>query len=410
MSTVVIRGVVVFDPRAGAARPDQDVVIDGERIVAVGPNAGARVAADRTLDGSGATLLPGLIDCHVHITASAAPDYPLRALKELVPFQALRGAANAAQLLRMGFTTVRDLGATGYSAIALRQAIQQGLLPGPRLLAAGHSLTVTGGHGDSYFRPEVHVERPGIINGPAEAARAVRQEIKLGADAIKLLVTGGVMTDGSDVGALQWSEEELAAAIGTAHRLGRRVAGHCHGAAGAKAAVRLGLDTLEHGTLLDEEALELMAERGTFYVPTLVAGRQIAERGTEAGIPEYAVRKARQVVDAHRRSVRLARELGVRIAFGTDSGTPFNPAGANAVELVYLVEAGLTPAEALRAITLGAAEALGLADELGTVEPGKLADLVLVDGDPLADVGLLRDPGRIRAVLQGGRLVPRAEG
>ena len=173
-----------------------------------------------------------MIDCHVHLLSSAAPDYASRGLKELLPYTAIRGAVHAARMLESGFTTVRDVGAPGYGNIALRQAIEDGLVPGPRLYAAGHSLSVPGGHGDSYYRPEVHVQREGLINGPEEARRAVRELIKMHADVIKLLVTGGVMTDGSDVGILQWAPDELQAAIAQAHQLGRRVAGHCHGAEG----------------------------------------------------------------------------------------------------------------------------------------------------------------------------------
>ena len=312
-------------------------------------------------------------------------------------------------MLRAGFTTVRDLGATGYANVAIAQAIEEGLCPGPRVLAAGASLTVTGGHGDSYYRPGVSVPREGMVAGPVAAREAVRQMVRMRADVIKLLVTGGVMTDGSDVGALQWTQEELQAAIEQAHRLGRRVAGHCHGAAGVVAAVRVGLDTVEHGTMLDEEAIGLMAERGTFLVPTLVAGQTIVEHGTAAGIAAHVVRKAVQVVEWHRKSVSRAREAGVRVAFGTDCGTPFNRAGRNGTELALMVACGFSPAEALRAATSVAAQALGLAEEIGTVEPGKAADLLVVAGDPLADVGLLADGSHVAWVVKAGRVVRRPD-
>jgi len=226
-------------------------------------------------------------------------------------------------------------------------------------------------------------------------------------DVIKLLVTGGVMTDGSDVGALQWTEDELRAAIDQAHALGKRVAGHAHGSAGVKAGVRAGLDTVEHGTILDDEAAELMVQRGTFLVPTIVAGRNIVVHGTAAGIAPHVVRKGEQVGAEHRRSVALAREAGVKIAFGTDSGTPFNRAGENAAELGLLVEFGMSPAEALQAATRVAAEACGLGAEIGTLAEGKLADVTIVEGDPLADIGIVNDPARIAWVIKGGAVVRR---
>src|SRR6185436_5256710 len=289
--------------------------------------------------------------CHVHLLSSSAPDFATRGLKELIPYTAIRGAANAKIMLEAGFTTVRDVGSLGFGNIALRQAIEDGLVPGPHIFAAGHSLSVPGGHGDSYYRPEVRIERGGLINGTEEARRAVRELVKMRADVVKLLVTGGVMTDGSDVGVLQWAPDELGSAITQAHQLGLRVAGHCHGAAGVKEAVRAGLDTVEHGTLLDEEAIDLIKQRGAFYVPTLAAPFHICAGGTASGIPPWAVAKAESVWTHHQASVRRAREVGVKIAMGTDCGTPFNAAGRNAMELELLTQNGLTAAEALLATT-----------------------------------------------------------
>lgn len=403
MPRMILRGTV-FDG-TGAAPRQADVVLDEGRITAVGSAEDAGGAA--VLDFQGATILPGLIDCHVHLTSDSVPG-EIRRLKQSTPYQALVGAAQAERLLRMGFTTVRDVGAVGYANVALSQAIRDGWARGPRVLAAGPSLSVRGGHGDSYYRPEVSFDRGGLIAGPQGAREAVRETIKMGAEVVKLLVTGGVMTDGSDVGALQWTHEELQAAIDMAHQLGVRVAGHCHGAAGVKAAVRAGIDTIEHGTLLDDEAIALMAEHGTYYVPTLVAPYWIHAKGEASGIPAYAVRKADMVYEQHKVSVRKAREAGVRIAMGTDCGTPFNRAGDNARELELLVQNGLQPSEALQAITRVAAEALGLAGEIGTLEVGKRADLVVVNGDPLRDVRIVNDPACIRLVVKGGEVVYQA--
>jgi imidazolonepropionase-like amidohydrolase len=309
-------------------------------ITAVGPASAISTGGRdvQVLDAAGQFIMPGMMDCHVHLLSSGTPDYAIRGLKELLAYTVIRGVANAKTLLDTGYTTVRDVGAMGYGDIALRQAIEDGLVLGPRIYAAGHSLSVPGGHGDSYYRPEVHVQRDGLINGPEEARRAVRELIKMRADVIKLLVTGGVMTDGSDVGMLQWAPDELQAAIGQAHQLGLRVAGHCHGAASVKEAISAGLDTVEHGTLLDDEAIALMKQHGAYYVPTLVAPFHICAGGTASGIPAYAVEKSHLVVERHRESVRQAYEAGVKIAMGTDCGTPFNVAGKNALELELLTQ------------------------------------------------------------------------
>jgi imidazolonepropionase-like amidohydrolase len=407
MAITHIVGGSVFDARHGDVVRNGVVCIEDDRITAVGPatsvaNGGRDV---QVIDAAGHFVMPGLMDCHVHLLSSGAADYAARSLKELLPYTAIRGTAHAKILLEMGFTTVRDVGAMGYGNIALRQAIDDGLVPGPRVYAAGHSLSVPGGHGDSYYRPEVRVQRDGLINGPEEARRAVRELVKMRADVIKLLVTGGVMTDGSDVGVLQWAPDELQAAIAQAHQLGRRVAGHCHGAAGVKEAIQAGLDTVEHGTLLDDEAVALMRQHGTYYVPTLVAPFHICAGGTASGIPAYAVEKSRLVMERHKASVRQAHEAGVKIAMGTDCGTPFNVAGKNALELELLTQNGLSPAAALMASTRVAAEAIGIADRAGTLEPGKWADVILVRGDPLADIRVLQRAECIAQVIKAGKVV-----
>ena len=406
MPDIIIVGGRVFDG-TGAAPRDATLVIRDGKIASISDGDLQADPSAETIDANGGFVMPGLIDCHVHLCSTASANYELQRLKDLLPLQAMRGLANARKMLQAGFTTVRDLSAPNFSNVAIRQAIDEGLFVGPRVLAAGMSLTVPGGHGDSYYRPDVDVNREGIVNGPDAARRTVREWVKMRVDVIKLLVTGGVMTDGSDVGALQWTEDELRAAIDQAHALGKRVAGHAHGSAGVKAGVRAGLDTVEHGTILDDEAAELMVQRGTFLVPTIVAGRNIVVHGTAAGIAPHVVRKGEQVGAEHRRSVALAREAGVKIAFGTDSGTPFNRAGENAAELGLLVEFGMSPAEALQAATRVAAEACGLGAEIGTLAEGKLADVTIVEGDPLADIGIVNDPARIAWVIKGGAVVRR---
>ena len=407
MVQLQIVGGTLFDAISGEIMLNGVVCLEGDHITAVAPASAIPTGGRdvQVLDAAGQFIMPGMIDCHVHLLSSGAPDYAIRGLKELLPYTAIRGAANAKILLDMGYTTLRDVGAMGYGNIALRQAIEDGLVPGPRLYAAGHSLSVPGGHGDSYYRPEVRVERDGLVNGPEEARRAVRELIKMRADVIKLLVTGGVMTDGSDVGVLQWAPDELQAAIAQAHQLGRRVAGHCHGAAGVKEAIRAGLDTVEHGTLLDDEALALMQRHGTYYVPTLVAPFHICAGGTASGIPAYAVQKSHLVMERHKESVRQAHKLGVKIAMGTDCGTPFNVAGKNALELELLMQNGLSAAEALMATTRVAAEAIGIHNCTGTLEPGKWADIIVVHGDPLDDIRVLQHAERILYVIKAGQIV-----
>jgi imidazolonepropionase-like amidohydrolase len=410
MAGLRIVGGTVFDAVRGEVLRNGVVCIEEDRITAVGPASAISLGGRdvSVIDAAGLFVMPGMMDCHVHLLSSGAADYAMRGLKELLPYTAIRGAANARILLEMGYTTVRDVGALGYGNIALRQAIDDGLVPGPRIFAAGHALSVPGGHGDSYYRPEVQVRRDGLINGADEARRAVRDLVKMHADVIKLLVTGGVMTDGSDVGLLQWTADELQAAIGQAHQLGRRVAGHCHGAAGVKEAIRAGLDTVEHGTLLDEEAIALMQQHGTYYVPTLVAPFHICAGGTASGIPAYAVEKSHLVMDRHKESVRQAHAMGVKIAMGTDCGTPFNTAGKNALEVDLLTQNGLLPAEALMATTRVAAEAIGIDDRVGTLAPGKWADVIVVEGDPLANISVLQQAERIAWVIKAGRIVKAA--
>ncbi len=352
MSSLKIVGGTVFDAIHGEVIPNGVVYIEDDRITAVGP-ASAIPAGGRdvqVIEAAGHFVMPGLMDCHVHLLSSGAPDYAIRGLKELLPYTAIRGVANAKVLLDMGYTTVRDVGALGYGNIALRQAIEDGLVPGPRIIAAG----------------------------------------------------------GSDVGALQWAADELQAAIGQAHQLGRRVAGHCHGAAGVKEAIKAGLDTVEHGTLLDEEAIALMHQHGTYYVPTLVAPFHICAGGTASGIPAYAVQKSHLVMERHKESVRHAHEVGVKIAMGTDCGTPFNVAGKNALELELLTQNGLSSAEALMATTRVAAEAIGIGDQVGTLKPGKWADVILVQGDPLSDIRVLQQAERISCVIKAGKIVKGA--
>jgi imidazolonepropionase-like amidohydrolase len=363
------------------------------------PPLRARVRADpdgAVLDLSGKTILPGLIDAHVHLVLDASPD-PFGQIKDEPPARsALRIAAHARRTLRAGITTVRDLGDRGFAAFEVRNAIASGLIPGPRMVCAGHLICMTGGHGWMLGRE---------ADGVDGVRRAAREQLKAGADVVKLMATGGVLTPGTQPGATQLTREELEAGVGEAHRAGRKAAAHAQGAEGIRNAVRAGVDSVEHGIYLTDEIIETMLERGTYLVPTMAALAGIVEHGEGSGIPRSAVEKANAVRDAHAQSVAKAAKAGVKIAMGTDAGTPFNGHGDNACELALLVRHGLSAGEAIVAATSSAADLLGVGKEVGSISAGKVADLLVVDGDPLANISILGDAAAIHSVYQAGRLV-----
>jgi imidazolonepropionase-like amidohydrolase len=295
-----------------------------------------------------------------------------------------------------GVTSVRDLGGKDGIDLIIRDAIRSGLIPGPRMLASGRLICMTGGHGWQIGRE---------ADGPDEVMKAAREQIKAGADVVKFMATGGVMTPGVEPGSEQFTEEELRAGIQEAHKVGRKTATHAMGTQGILNALRAGIDSIEHGVFLDEETISLMVNRDVPLVPTISALYHIESKGVEAGIPAFAVDKTLRLKHSYIESVRMAREAGVRVAMGTDAGTPFNVHGENLGELQRLVEVGYSPMEALESGTRVASQVLGLENELGTIEEGKLADLVMVDGNPLEEVGLLLKTEAIRLVMQGGKLV-----
>jgi len=312
-------------------------------------------------------------------------------LRDSDPLLVLRGARNAKQTLEAGVTSIRDMGSRNKLALELRTAVDRGYTVGPRMQVSGEVVVMTGGHGHFIGRE---------ADGPHEVRKAVREQLKAGADCIKLMSTGGVLTPGVNEGAAQLTEEELRAGIEEAHKAGFRAGTHGIGNEGIKNALRAGIDSVEHGVHLDDEAVELLIANETYLVPTLSAVFHIVDKGTEAGIPEYAVTKAKRSYEAHLRSFEKALEAGVKIALGTDASTPFNEHGHNLYELELMVRNGMTPLHALRAATLGGAELLGWADRLGTIEEGKLADLVLIDGDPLQDPSLFQSA--VSGVWKGG--------
>jgi imidazolonepropionase-like amidohydrolase len=399
MERIVFRGGQVFDG-SGADPAPADVALEGERIAAVGPG----LDGDRAVDATGLTLLPGLFDCHVHVTISRFD--PWQAQNTPFSLQFYEAERNLGATLRAGITTVRDAGGAD---LGIRQAVETGLIAGPRLQLSLVMISQTGGHGGCWYPAGVevplfvpHPGRPSaIVDGPDAMRRKVRQLIEMGADVIKVATSGGVLSPRDDPRHAQFRPDELAVLVDEATAAGRFVMAHAQASDGIKNAVRAGIRSIEHGIYLDDEAIELMLRAGTWLVPTLVAPQgaiDAAEAG--AALTPEIVAKARSVVEVHRAAFRLAVEAGVRIAMGTDSGV--TPHGQNLRELELMVAGGMTPAAALVATTRSAAELLGLDRDLGTIEPGKLADLVLVEGDPYAFGDLA---GRIRGVWKAGTRV-----
>lgn len=383
---VAIRAGKLFDPKSGQMLPNQLIVISGNRIQAVGADVAIPTGA-RVIDLNAATVLPGFIDAHTHLTSDVGGGYDRLGIS--VPRSALTGAKNARVTLLAGFTTVRNVGAPGYSDAALRDAINDGDVIGPRMLVSGPSLGITGGHCDNnLLAPEFHYSAPGVADGVPAVTQRVREVIKYGADVIKFCATGGVFSKGDDPQHVQYSPEEMAALMAEAHRLGRKVAAHAHSAAGIKQAVLAKVDSIEHGIFLDDEGIELMKQHGTYLVPTTFPLFWFEENAPQLNLPPWVREKAAIIIPAAKKNMAKAFRAGVKVALGTDAAV--YPHGLNGGEFWSLVELGLTPVQALQAGTINAAELLGWQDRIGSIEQGKLADIVAVSGDPLQDIRVLQ--------------------
>ncbi len=395
---VVIHAGHLLDVKTGKMLDNVTVVIDGEKITSVsggGRSQSENQAGARVINLPNATLVPGLIDAHTHLTFD--PNFGYQELGVSIPKEALIGAKNARITLEAGFTTVRNVGARGYTDIALRDAINEGMVPGPRIMASGPALSITGGHCDQNLLPyEWHANSDGAADGVEGVQHKVREIIKYGADVIKVCATGGVLSKGDDPRASQYTLEEMKAIVADAHRLGRKVAAHAHGAQGIAWAAEAGVDSIEHGSYVDDAAIALMKKNGTYLVPTLYLADWMRENASRIGLPAMYATKMKDVTAVSRQNIKKAFNAGVKIAFGTDAAV--YPHGLNAHEFAVYVQIGMTPLQAIQTATVNAADLLGWS-KIGSIETGNFADIVAVSGDPLKDVTLLENPVM---VMKGG--------
>ncbi|MBL7838633.1 MAG: amidohydrolase family protein [Cyclobacteriaceae bacterium] len=389
--TVIHCGSLI-DGKSNEVQAQMTVVIEGNKIVSVQKGFTAPAAGEKLLDLSRKTVMPGLIDMHVHLESETNKDQNLQRFTSNEADVAFRSTVFAKRTLMAGFTTVRDLGGSGVN-ISLRNAINQGLVVGPRVVTAGKSIATTGGHADptNGYRKDLMGDpgpKEGVINSPEDARQAVRQRYKDGADMIKITATGGVLSIAKDGSGPQFTDEELKAIIETAKDYGMHTAAHAHGAEGMKRAVLAGITTIEHGTKMTPEVMDLMKQKGTYYVPTITAGKFVAEKAKEPGYYHpLVVPKALEIGPQIQKTFGEAYKRGVKIAFGTDAGV--FPHGENGKEFIYMVEAGMPAMEAIKAATVVPAGILGMSDKIGTLEAGKLADLIAVDDNPLKNIGVM---------------------
>jgi imidazolonepropionase-like amidohydrolase len=395
---VAVKAGKLLDVRTGSVASNVFIVIEADRFASVGSGAPPGV---RVIDLSDYTVLPGLVDCHAHVLGNPKDESPTSGLRMSSPQSALWGVHNLQIWLSHGFTSLRDAGEDdlAYGQLALRDSVQRGLITGPLIVSAGHFISVTGGHGDAdVLAPDQALpRRPNLADTVDEVSRAVRADIKYGADWIKLMATGGVLDPTSDYRVQELSEEQMARAVEVAHRAGKRVMAHAEGTVGIKAAVRAGVDSIEHGTVLDEEGAALMAARGTWLVPTLFTFQHGAEIGTSHGADEASAKKERKILRLQQPAFALALKHHLKIAYGVDDDPDFV-----SKEFGALVRGGMTPLEAIQAATIRAAELLDKTNDIGEVAPGKFADLTAVKGDPLRDITVME---QVVFVMKDGAVI-----
>lgn len=406
-TTVYVKAGHLFDATSDNLRDNVVLVVEGERITRVAPAAEVSIPQSATVvDLSRDWVLPGLIDCHTHLSYRADQYDPINQVK-LTPFDfGFYAVVNASRTLQAGFTSVRDVSSPPFLAVDLRRTIDEGFIPGPRIVASGPAISITGGHGDmNGFAPAVeNMMYPSerdyqLADGPDAVRHVVREQVKYGVDVIKILATGGVLSQGDKPGAEQMTYDEMKMAVDTAHAAGRKVAAHAHGTQGIKDAVRAGVDSIEHGSLIDAEGTQLMKQHGTYLVADIYNDDYILGKAIEFGLPRENVDKEKMVGRLQRENFAKAVAAGVKIAFGTDAGV--YPHGDNAKQFHYMVKFGMTPAGAIRAATSSAADLIDRAGDLGTLEPGKYADLIAVTENPLGRVEVLE---HVSFVMKGGKV------
>jgi len=398
---VAIRAGKLVDVVAGTVLKDQTIIITGERITSVGPSASAKVPSGaEVIDLSAQTVLPGLIDMHTHLTADPyLSGYNSLGVSDTRA--ALYGVRAARQTLEAGFTSVRNVGASGFGDVALRDAINEGDIIGPRMRTAGYAIGIKGGHCDENLLPaDMNFTGRGVADGPWEARAKVREMAKYGADVIKICASGGVLSKGDEPGAQQYTLEEMQAIMNEAHKLGRKVAAHAHGASSIRDAILAGVDSVEHASLIDDEGIRLAREKGTYLVMDIYDDDFILQEGEKAGMLPESIEKEKALGQLQRDNFRKAFQAGVKMAFGTDAGV--YPHGDNAKQFAYMIKYGMTSMQAIQAATINAADLMGWKDRVGSISAGKFADIIAVKGDPVANAAELT---KVSFVMKGGAVV-----